>query len=675
MKNLIKLVLIVLLIVSCTRNDSSSYSNDKLDNYFEQAYNWDLGRKNQMKYIDSARTIVDQIPNNDSLKIKNVFKIANRYYTLKEFEGYYKYTKIAEQLAQSKNDSLSIAKANVYLGDYFIEFLKNDSAYFYYSKAKKMYEYVEDDYHSTQTILNLAQLLLFEKDYLGSEIIAVQVLLKAKQINDEYLIYAAYSTLGRALAGQNNFEKALDYYNKALLQTNNFDTERERLLHKAEVLNNIAYVYLEQNLYDEAKAIYEEGLLIKGLKKENTKFYISILDHYSYVNLKLGDKVKAIKGFQEVLRISDSAKNPLGKINVRRNLAEFYLSEKDTAQALAINHEAYIQAKAANFPDEILRVLDLYTEIDPKNGLKYAKEYIKISDSLQEQERSTRDKFARIEFETDEILQEKDKISSQKEIIQYGTLVIAVSGLLIFVIFYLKNKQKQLLLEKEQQKANEEIYQLMLEQQSKLDYVRTNEKKRIARELHDGVMNKLASTRLNLFILNKRKDEETIGKCLPYINGIQEIEKEVRGISHELTNELFSNKNNFDALLEELCHEQEELYQTNCIKQIDSEIQWETINASVKMNLYRIIQEALNNINKYAEAQTVIFTIRKIDNILFFSIEDNGKGFTLDKIKKGIGLKNIKERAENINGQFEIFSEISKGTKVTITINLATDHE
>lgn len=267
MKNLIKLVLIVLLIVSCTRNDSSSYSNDKLDNYFEQAYNWDLGRKNQMKYIDSARTIVDQIPNNDSLKIKNVFKIANRYYTLKEFEGYYKYTKIAEQLAQSKNDSLSIAKANVYLGDYFIEFLKNDSAYFYYSKAKKMYEYVEDDYHSTQTILNLAQLLLFEKDYLGSEIIAVQVLLKAKQINDEYLIYAAYSTLGRALAGQNNFEKALDYYNKALLQTNNFDTERERLLHKAEVLNNIAYVYLEQNLYDEAKAIYEEGLLIKGLKK------------------------------------------------------------------------------------------------------------------------------------------------------------------------------------------------------------------------------------------------------------------------------------------------------------------------------------------------------------------------------------------------------------------------
>lgn len=101
----------------------------------------------------------------------------------------------------------------------------------------------------------------------------------------------------------------------------------------------------------------------------------------------------------------------------------------------------------------------------------------------------------------------------------------------------------------------------------------------------------------------------------------------------------------------------------------------ETINASVKMNLYRIIQEALNNINKYAEAQTVIFTIRKIDNILFFSIEDNGKGFTLDKIKKGIGLKNIKERAENINGQFEIFSEISKGTKVTITINLATDHE
>lgn len=675
MRSVLTIILGLLLVVSCDRNDTIGHSQEKLDYYFESVYDWELSKAERIQYLDSARNIVDQIPQSDSLKIKNVFKVANRYYALKEFDGYFKYSKIAQKIAESNKDSLNIAKADYYLGDYYFEVFKNDSAYYYYAKARKGYEKVDDEYNLTTTMLHMSRVLLFEKDYLGCETLAVQVLKKAEKLEDQDLIYQAYTTLGRALAGQKNFDKAIEYYGKALGQIENIENEINVILFKGEILNNLGHIYLKKGLLDKAKMVYQEALKEKRLKELHTGLYTSLLDYYAYTNFKLNNKSKALQEFKEALAVRDSANDIPGKIKSRIHIAEYYLSEKDTLKAYQLNKEAYTLAKISKYNEEVLTTLDFSTRIDPDNGLKYAKEYIKLSDSLQDQERNIRNKLARIEYETDEILEEKDKISSQKEVIQYGSLIIVFFGLMLFIIFYQRNKQKQLLLTQQQQQANEEIYQLMLEQQSKLDYVRTNEKKRIARELHDGVMNKLASTRLNLFVLNRRKDEDTIEKCLPYINGIQEIEKEVRGISHELVSKSFSGKNNFDAILDELCKEQEALYGTNCIKDIDSEIKWDVINASIKMNLYRIIQEALNNINKYANAQNIIFRITLLENKMILSIEDDGKGFNVDKAKRGIGLKNIKERAENIDGQFEIFSEIGFGTKLTIKLNLTADHE
>ena len=675
MKTVLTIILGFLVIISCDRNDVTSHSQKKLDYYFESVYNLELSKAEKMQYLDSARSIVDHIPETDSLKMKNVFRVANRYYALNEFDGYFKYSKIAQKIAESNKDSLNIAKADYYLGDYYFETFKSDSAYYYYTKAKKEYEAVDDEYNLTITILHMSRVLLFEKDYLGCETLAVQVLKKAEKLEDQDLIYQAYTILGRALAGQKNFDKAIEYYGKALGQIENIENEINVILFKGEILNNLGHIYLKKDLFDKAKMIYEEALKEKRLKSLHSGLYTSLLDYYAYTNFKLKNKKKALLDFEEALAIRDSIDDVPGKIKSRIHLAEYYLSEKDTSKAYQLNQEAYTLAKISKYNEEVLTTLNFSTRIDPDNGLKYAKEYIKLSDSLQDQERNIRNKLARIEYETDEILEEKDKISSQKEVIQYGSLIIVFFGLMLFIIFYQRNKQKQLLLTQQQQQANEEIYQLMLEQQSKLDYVRTNEKKRIARELHDGVMNKLASTRLNLFVLNRRKDEDTIEKCLPYINGIQEIEKEVRGISHELVSKSFSGKNNFDAILDELCKEQEALYGTNCIKDIDSEIKWDVINASIKMNLYRIIQEALNNINKYANAQNIIFRITLLENKMILSIEDDGKGFNVDKAKRGIGLKNIKERAENIDGQFEIFSEIGFGTKLTIKLNLTADHE
>ena len=181
-------------------------------------------------------------------------------------------------------------------------------------------------------------------------------------------------------------------------------------------------------------------------------------------------------------------------------------------------------------------------------------------------------------------------------------------------------------------------------------------------------MNKLASTRLNLFVLNKKTDEDTIQKCLPHINEIQNIEKEVRSIAHELTAESYSN-NNFKNILIDFLNNQKSLFEANFNYHIDETILWETIDTKIKMNLYRILQEALFNVNKYAEANEVNVVMEFRNNQLYFEIEDDGRGFDVTKKKKGIVIKNMQERAEDINADFKIISKLNKGTKISLVLN------
>lgn len=339
-------------------------------------------------------------------------------------------------------------------------------------------------------------------------------------------------------------------------------------------------------------------------------------------------------------------------------------------QALHYNTEAYGLAKNANYNQDVLTTLDLFTQIEPKNGLKYAKEYIKLNDSLQEQERKSRNKFARIEYETDEIMGQKEALSTEKSIILFTSLVIIFIVGLLYLILYQRSKAKQLEFTHEQQRINEKIYQVMLNQQSKLEEARTTEKNRIARELHDGIMNKLSGIRYNLFVLKKRRDEETILKSLEHINKIQEIEKEIRSISHELRDAVFDSNKGYNMVLTDLFTEQEKLHPANYSFYIAEDIAWESISTKNKMNLYRILQESLNNINKYASAKNITIDISSFNHKLAVTIKDDGKGFDTTKVKKGIGIQNMYERAKECNAEFNINSELKKGTIIKYIINI-----
>lgn len=668
MKQFIVVVLCILLI-GCNSDADKSFSNEKIDFYFNEAYNTNLSNQQRLKYVDSALIMVEKQNNNDTLKTKNYFKVANRYFMLLEYQKYKEVTKKILTKSEFENDSLSIAKAEYYLGDYYFALSKNDSAYYYFLSAEKKYKTINDKSNLANTILHKAYILLYEKDFLGSETETIRVLNIANEINDNSLIYECYVNLGSSLLGLGNFKKALDYHLKALEKIESVEDKNYHSILRAQTYNNIGFVYLSMNQFDDAIKNFSLGLKIENIKNLHLVLYTALLDNYAYSNFK--NKTSSDeKDFIESLKIRDSINDVAGKINSRVHLTEYYLSKKDTSKALQYNEEANRLAKESKYNKEVLQTLDFYTQLKPKEGLKYAKEYIKLSDSLQQQERLTRNKLARIEFETDEIIVEKEAISNRFRVILISSMLVISFGILFYIILYQRSKHRELLFSQEQQKANEEIYKLMLDKQEELEEAKKREQLRISQDLHDNILNKLAGIRFNLFALTQKPDESVIKRSIEYIDKIQSVESEIRTVAHELNFESFLNKGNYRSILEQLLQNQKETYQTNCDCTISSDEAIESLSALVKMNIYRIIQETLNNINKHANATTISLQLYVKEGFLYLSIADDGVGFNVAKSKSGIGLKNIQSRVESINGKLKISSEINKGTKVFIKVKL-----
>ena len=655
-------------------NYSQVTSNNKLQSLFDDSYNIKLDEKLRLKKADEIFKII-KTKKNDTLNRYFYLKLADRYYNLKEGIKFYQISKIALELASVSKDSIKIIKSFKNLGDYFYYYkFLSDSAYFYYVKAEKINEKVDFKIDLSYIKFNKANILFFEKDYAGCEIAIINILKTAIKKNDYRLIYDCYITLANALEGLNDFEKALEYYNKAFDITKKLENDSQFLSLKSQTFYYIGCLHNKNKNYKQAISYFEKGLNFSSSKKLEPYLYANFINNLGYSKFKLGDK-SAINQLNEAFKILDSLKNIPGIVSSKINLSEYYLYQKDTLKALTFSIEAKVLAQKNNIFEDELKTLVLLAKIDPKNNETYNNRFIKLTDSLQNNERATRNKFARIEFETDEILNEKntieiekDKISSQRWLILGSSLLVLIIGGLLYFTKMQHSRNKVLEFEKEQQIANEAIYQLMLDQHSKIDEGRNVEKKRISQELHDGIIGKLASVRMNLFVLSRKNDDETIKNCLVHVEKIKGIENEIQAISRDLAKDIFLSKDSFNIIIEELFKNQVFVSNLDYTLYIDEKINWENVASTTKMHLYRIFQESLQNIFKYAEAKNINAKISKIDNQIEIEIADDGKGFDVSKSKDGIGLKNMKSRSDFINGELKIVSNKDIGTNIMLVL-------
>lgn len=293
-------------------------------------------------------------------------------------------------------------------------------------------------------------------------------------------------------------------------------------------------------------------------------------------------------------------------------------------QAKAIQNKQF--EKAVFYTEECYRTKDSLSNIQSKlNNLSLAAKY------------ETKEKEQQIELQKTTILNKNTTIA---------LLASLVIGMFLTVVIYITRlNQKKLKLEKE----NVQLYTKQLLEKTE------EERKRIASDLHDSVSHELLSLK-NSF---EEKTEITNTKIDAIINDIRIISRNL----HPIMFDKIGLKGSVEQLVE----------RTQSVNDfmVTSEVEYsDSLSSSDELQLYRIIQEALSNIIKYAHAVAAKITIQEKNNCIFIEIKDNGKGFNVsEKLngKNAFGLHNIIERSRAIGGEAKIHSD-TNGTIITIEI-------
>ena len=190
----------------------------------------------------------------------------------------------------------------------------------------------------------------------------------------------------------------------------------------------------------------------------------------------------------------------------------------------------------------------------------------------------------------------------------------------------------------------------------------------MSEELHDGVLGNLYGIKMNLAVLNPQNNPDAVSKREEFIEGLSNVIDEIRSVSHELHANAIDADVGYTQLIEYLLLQKSKTNGYNYELLSDNDTNWQEIPGDIKMNIYRIVQEAVQNINKYAKANNVKVILKSDDNSIHLTISDDGIGFTTNAKKDGIGIKNIKSRVERLNGNVAFNSELKKGTSIVVDI-------
>ncbi|TPD65300.1 tetratricopeptide repeat-containing sensor histidine kinase [Flavobacterium microcysteis] len=610
----------------------------------------------------ALRLIMDT--KNDAVQRWNLSKVAIRYFNLNEMDKFHEISRILLKKSIVAKDSLRIALAYSNIGEYYMGGIGNtDSSFAYYKKAEKVYRKLDKKINLASTYINIALLQNKINDYIRSEHSAIKALEVLKGTSEEYNIYEAYNLIAITAFRQRDYERCLEYHDKALQVANSNKLPKE--FHpKAGTFNNIGTIFQEKKDFEKATEYYEKGLKESDLFIDKPTIYAILLDNLAYSKFCANDYSDLPALFYKSLKISDSISYYPGSILSRIRLSEFYFKVKDTTKAKKYAVEALNLSRESKLDESLLFSLEQVAAVDDKKASDYRKEYIMLSDSIHLEERKMQNKFARIEFETDEIVLEKDKAIIQKWTVFWIAVSVLLSGLIFYIFRLRQSRQRELHLLLSRQKADEEIYRLISEYHQKFDEGREKEKRRVARELHDGVLSRLLGIRRSLLVLENKTDSETVRHCINQVAEIQDVEKEVRDIAHSLGRDLFSPKRDYKEFLESVIEEFRNKTSLKIELEIDKTIDWDVFDSRKKLGIYHVLQECLNFMGKKGTS----VEIRFYKNVSLLVMEVDGSGFDVENIEKRQVLKDIGIRAKEMSADLRIDSAIGKEIVIKIIV-------
>jgi signal transduction histidine kinase len=202
--------------------------------------------------------------------------------------------------------------------------------------------------------------------------------------------------------------------------------------------------------------------------------------------------------------------------------------------------------------------------------------------------------------------------------------------------------------------------------------IKTQEDERyeIGSELHDNVCQILAAAKMSLGLLKHSLSEEVMPSYNQSCDSILLATNEIRNLSHRLAPAFFDNTK-LEEAFESLLNTFNIGDKYNISMHFDQDAKNILIDQELQLNFYRILQEQLRNIIKHSGCTDIEVNVFVYNNQLQMRIADNGVGFEVNQVKRGIGLANMKRRAELFGGKLHINTRPGKGCEIMIIIPIA----
>jgi two-component system, NarL family, sensor kinase len=503
--------------------------------------------------------------------------------------------------------------------------------------------------------------------------------LALKSKNDE-MICKVYQVIGVILGNNDEVEKADYYLDKAQYYIEKTTIKSFTLLEtkiETYILNAENLIALKN--YKKARKTLDKAFQVLS-KFPNSNLNNTYFDIDGLYYSKLNQHTKAIEQYDKGIKSSEFYKDSISlnslKASKYRSLLElkkydealpfmeylikhatFLDDKKNHYKALAQTHSVLKHWEKAYFNSEKYIALN-----DSLNNTKFKEEIVALEAKFNKTENERKISQLTAQKEKSELVAKNNRLNTWILGLIAGFLLILAGFLWKFY-----QNQKTLNIQKEinfNQQINSLEDQQKLAVSNALLEGEEVERKRLARDLHDGLGSMLSGLKLNLSRLTSNSTD------LKEVNNqLDNSIKELRQIAQNMMPESLL-KLGLNAALQDLCLR----YSSSTILiQFHSLGIQDSISESQQIAIYRIVQELINNAIKHANASNILVSCTQNNSRFFITVEDNGKGFDLKKETSvvSMGLKNIKNRVEFLNGKLEIDSEPENGTAFNIELNVA----
>lgn len=623
---------------------------------------------NQKKYTDAISIYkhnlnirLDEKKNNESAIIFN--KIGIIHYKQKDYIKAEKYYKKSLKFDKS---SLTAGNSNYNLFLLKRKQSQQDSALTYLEKSLKFYTKYSGEYSSNNAFLTAG--ITYKNRQLYDKALKYLVLSYKgfNNLKNDTKLANVCLTIGNVHNQLKNYNQALEYHYEAL----ELHKKKNKPKNLARCYNNLANVY--DNLHTIDSAIINYNKAINYLKID-THQYSKALSNIANTYLKINDNKKAKdyykKAIKTNIKIRDTTSllynyNGIASLELNKNKLESSKKYLDIISGLVKKSNDNIilltyyenlvnyNQKKKKYKD----ALDFQIKYSDLYKLIYNKEQTEIVQNIQSKFEYEKKENEILKLNLSNQNKQIELINKDKAIGKKNIILLILSFLFFFslVVFYAY-------LQKQKLKS----------QNSKLDKLQAiyngqeNIKKRIARDLHDIITTNFDGLRLKILALKKTpKPDQLIEETT---SELKNINRQIRIVSHRLSPlEMQMSHQKFTEVIKSRLSEFH-LYGRVFVELEDQLPEaLNQMNISIQNNFYGILLEILNNIEKHSHA-TKLNISHFIDNRnhLHFIFTDNGIGIA-ENIKEGIGMLNIRQRCEIINGEVDI-KKIESGTEVSLS--------